>query len=243
MHEMDLKDLPRSIEDCLQYVDEDQANVQFRHVRNKSTWARADSSVGRGGLFPGHGDDETDTKDNILMFFRWIDKGLRSVLHDERAPMVLAGVEFLLPLYREANTYAHVLDAGILGNPEGKSAQQLHAEAWPLVEPHFQQQQRQDVERYNELAATHRTSHDLKQIVPAAYDGRVDALFVAVDHQRWGTFKPETHEVELHLEARPGDADLLDLAAAHTLLGGGKVYAMPYEQMPDQVLLAAIYRY
>jgi hypothetical protein len=30
---------------------------------------------------------------------------------------VLAGVEYLLPIYREANTYPHLLAEGIHGNP------------------------------------------------------------------------------------------------------------------------------
>lgn len=35
-------------------------------------------------------------------------------------PLVLAGVEYLLPIYRRANTYPYLLDGGVTGNPEGR---------------------------------------------------------------------------------------------------------------------------
>ena len=40
-----------------------------------------------------------------------------------------------------------------------------------------------------------------------------------------------------------GDEDLVNLAAAHTLLNGGEVYALKAEAMPDQAMMAASFRY
>jgi hypothetical protein len=47
----------------------------------------------------------------------------------------------------------------------------------------------------------------------------------------------------VHAEAEPGDEDLLDLAAVHTFLNGGMVYAVEPEQMPSYATLAALFRY
>jgi len=47
----------------------------------------------------------------------------------------------------------------------------------------------------------------------------------------------------LHEEAKPGDEDLLDLAAVQTLLNGGTVYAVELEKVPDGASLAAVFRY
>jgi|GEM_PF-5717218 hypothetical protein len=52
-----------------------------------------------------------------------------------------------------------------------------------------------------------------------------------------------TATVDLHSEAELGDEDLLDAAATHTLLNGGTVYAVEPEKVPDQALLAAVFRY
>ncbi|MEO6887603.1 MAG: hypothetical protein ABI456_01165 [Ktedonobacteraceae bacterium] len=64
---------------------------------------------------PGQGEDSTAApKEQLLRYFQRINRGLQSVLRGERAPLVLAGVEHLLPIYRKVNTYAHVLDQGVV---------------------------------------------------------------------------------------------------------------------------------
>ncbi|HSF31514.1 MAG TPA: hypothetical protein VLK82_13710 [Candidatus Tectomicrobia bacterium] len=77
----------------------------------------------------------------------------------------------------------------------------------------------------------------------AAYDARVDTLFVAVGMQQWGSFDADSRTVEVHQEAIAGHEDLLDAAAIHTLLGRGTVHALAPEQMPDRTPAAAILRY
>jgi len=41
----------------------------------------------------------------------------------------------------------------------------------------------------------------------------------------------------------PGDADLLDYAASHTLIDSGTVHTIEPEDCPSEGPLAAIYRY
>jgi hypothetical protein len=60
---------------------------------------------------------------------------------------------------------------------------------------------------------------------------------------RWGSFDAAEQTLEMHVEAQPGDEDLLDLAALQTLAQGGTVYEVRPEQMPDNAPMAAIYRY
>jgi hypothetical protein len=47
----------------------------------------------------------------------------------------------------------------------------------------------------------------------------------------------------LHREVKPGDEDLLDFAAVHTLLNRGTVYAVELKKVPDEAPLAAVFRY
>ncbi len=96
---------------------------------------------------------------------------------------------------------------------------------------------------YRQMAGTGLTSNDVKEIVPAAYYGRVEILFVVTGRQLWGAFDPDTNEVELNPVAEHGNGDLLDLAAAHTILNGGVVYAVEPDKMPENVPLVAVYRY
>jgi len=198
---------------------------------------------GRGAIFHGHGVSDDDAKDKILRYFRQIDKGLWQVLKDERAPLVLAGVEYLFPIYREANNYPYLMAEGVTGNPEGLSAVELHEQAWKILQPFFQKTERDAVAKYRKLAGTGKTSSEVKKIVPATHHGRVDLLFVAVGVQVWGSFDPDKDEVRLHQKPQPGDADLLDFAAIQTFLQGGSVYVVNPDQVPDEALLAAVFRY
>jgi hypothetical protein len=49
--------------------------------------------------------------------------------------------------------------------------------------------------------------------------------------------------LEEHDREKPGDEELLDLAAAQTLRHDGKVYSMKPEEIPGGHLLASVYRY
>jgi hypothetical protein len=179
----------------------------------------------------------------ILRYFQQVDTGLRAYLRNEHAPLVLAGVEYLLPIFRRANTYAYLLAEGVTGNPEGLRPEALQERAWPLVQPHFQRAQQGAADQYRQLVGTGRASQDISAIVMAAYDGRIDTLFIAIDRQQWGSFHGESRTVEAHQEAVAGDDDLLDVAAMYTLLKRGTIYAVRLDQMPERTPAAAILRY
>ena len=126
------------------------------------------------------------------------------------------------PIYREANSYSHLMDPGIAGNPEGWKAEELHAQAWKIVEPHFLKAQEDAL---------------------GAYEGQIDTLFVAAGIQHWGFYDLGTRTVHLHPDAEPGDEDLLDFAAVHTFLNRGTVYPMKPEDVPEGGAVAGIFRY
>jgi len=189
-----------------------------------------------------HG-SEADSQENIKRYFRRIDKGLHELLKDERAPLVLAGVDYLHPIYKEVNAYPHLMEDGIGGNPEHLSDKELHGLAWTVVRPHFQKAQQEAVDRYKEFASSGKTSNRVRKTIPAAYHGRIELLFVVPDIQQWGTFDPSTDEIHLHKKEKTGDEDLLESAAIQTLLNGGTVYMVEPEKMPDDESLAAVFRY
>ena len=61
--------------------------------------------------------------------------------------------------------------------------------------------------------------------------------------QRWGTFEPETGSVYIHQEAQPEDDELLDYAAAQTLLNKGVVFPMGVNEVPGRPPIAATFRW
>jgi len=201
-------------------------------------------SVGktRAAVFHGH-DMSKKVKAKLLNWFRMIDKELSKLLAGGQAPVVLAGVENLCSLYREASTYSHLVDKGISGNPEELKSEELHSQGYDLVEPVFMKAREDGAAQYRQLAGTGQTTTDVQEAVKVAYHGRLSLLFVALAVRVWGRFDPDLNSVEIHEDPEPGDEDLLDLAAIQSLLNGGTVYAVEPEQVPDHAALAAVLRY
>jgi hypothetical protein len=246
-NEMRPEKLPQSLVEALMY-DTPQRQLSIHTVGPKSSpggsgKAARGQRVAGSAIFHGHGAGELDDKANILIYYHQIDHGLQEYLRDKRAPLVLAGVRYLLPLYREANTYPLLMDGVLDGNFEVETAEELHDRALAVMEPYYEKAKKDAAEQYRMLAGTPRASHEIKEVVPAASQGRVGVLFVALGVQQWGTFNPEANEVEVHEALRPGDEDLLNVAAVRTLVNGGTVYAVAREEVPGPRAVAAVFRY
>lgn len=232
--EIDIEAIPKNLADALQY-DELQKQVRFR--------SGSSGGGGRGAMLSGSAAELDDAKDNLLRYFRQVDRGLRDLLREERAPLVLAGVEYLFPIYKEANAYPYIMDEGIPGNPSRMSADHLYRQASKIVETFFQRAEDDAIAQYRQSSGTGLASNVVEEIVPAAYHGRVGLLFVALGCQQWGLFDPDTGRVQVFHQMGPNSEDLLDLAAIQAFLNGGAVFALAREKMPDGALLAAVFRY
>lgn len=236
VREVDLGDLPTSLNDALGYEVEE-SHLQYH------TGTRTGGEKNRSPVYHGHGGGEDDAKAEILKFFNLLDDGVGSLLGDRREPMVLAGVEFLFPIYREAADYPHLADGGVPGNPDELNDEVLRDRAWPLVEPVFRRGQEEAEARFRELLGTGQASAQLEEVVTAAYDGRVESLFVALGTRRWGRFDPESRQVVLAEGNGPGTEDLVDAAAIQSVLKGGAVFAVEADQVPEGGPVAAVFRY
>ena len=238
IEEVDLESVPGSLNEALRF-DDPERRLQF-HTQSDSPVSTTD----RDALFHGHGvGADNAQKERILRFFHHLDRGLHAYLHDETMPLILAGVDYLHPIYREANSYPFLTEEGIVGNPEEKSAQELHNQAWEVVAPYFQRERQTLASQYKDLSGTDRSSDKLAHILPAAFRGQIHVLFVQKEAQIAGTYEPHTGKLIVHEERKVGDEDLLDLAAIKTLIYGGKVYAVLEENMPSESAIAAIFRY
>ena len=234
VREIDIETIPKGLAEVLQY-DVPQKKIRFHPTMSGG----GERSV----MISGHGAGMEDMKDNILKYFRQIDRALRDLLKGEQVPLVLVGVDYLFPIYREANTYPWLMEEGIAGNPKGMSTEQLHGEAWRIVEPYFQRAENDALAQYKQSSGTGLTSTDIKEIVQAACHKKIGLLFVAIGHRQWGVVDSNTGEVHLHKKMEPGNEDLLDFAATQSFLNGATVFALPPERIPDGASVAAVFRY
>ncbi len=236
--EVDLTGVPLSLKEAMRF-DDPESQLEF-HI--------ASNTPGKGGhlssaIFHGHGVGTDDAKDNLLRYFQELDKGLNQRLKNEKGPLILAGVGYLLSIYREVSDYPLILTESIEGSPDRLSADSLHGRAIPIIEPLFEKDLAEAVKKYEELVGTGQTSNDLEEIVIVAHEGRIGTLFVATDFQRWGAFDPDVRKVRLDGESEIKNQDLLDLAALKTLSSGGVVYAKKADELPGGAPVSAILRY
>jgi hypothetical protein len=234
--EVEIPGVPQSLTEALGDLSRQYSQFQA------STSAK---TVARSPIFHGHGTGEDNLKAEIVQFFNLADKALQKYL-DRDVPVVLAGVEYLLPRYKETTEHPLVLEEGLTGNADGLSAEELRDKAWEIVEPVLTADRRKAAERYGDLLGTGRTSSRYEEILPAAHDGRIDTLFVARGVRLWGSYDARQRQVRLQEDQeaqRKGGEDLLDLAAVQTFLNGGRVFAVPQQEVPDGQAMAAVLRY
>jgi hypothetical protein len=240
LKEVEVKNMPESMERAL-LEDDIQKGVQHRIATPRGGTV---NPAQHPGDFHGLGSPDRDKRQgDILEFCHIVDRAVHEKIHGETAPLVLAGVEYLFPIYQEANTYTAFVDSGITGNPEFMKAEELHDRAWAIVEPLFGKNQRSAMGVYQQLAGTGKTSSDIKEVVLASYCHRVDCLFVPVDRQVWGRFDADAMDVDVHLQEDLDDEDLLNLATVQTFINGGRVYTVGSQEMPGGVPVAAVFRY
>jgi len=232
-------ELLKSIDDLRQF-DEAQAQLQGHTMVPTGRARRTDI------MFHGQGNiaDKTTYKAEVVDYINAVCKKVERYLDGQTAPLVLAAVEYEQAFYRENNSYHHLLEEGILGNPDDSDEGQIHQAAWKIVEPHFAAGRRLSLQHFADLSNTNKTSTRLADILPAACHGRVRTLFFPTQAARaWGTFDGPTGAVAIHDTPAEGDVDLIDLAAVCVLQNKGMLYALPREQMPAQSNIAALFRY
>jgi hypothetical protein len=240
LDEVEVQNMPRNIDAAL-LQDDIQRGVQHRIGTPRGGTA---NPIQQPGDFHGQGSPDRDKHQaDILQFCHIVDRAVHEKIRGDNAPLLLMGVEYLFPIYQEANTYPYFVEEGITGNPEVMKPEELHELAWPIVAPLFEQNQQSAMALYQQLVGTGTTSSDIKEVVSATYCQRVDSMFVPMDLQIWGKFDRDTMTVDLHSEPEPDDEDMLDLAAMQTLMNGGKVYTMASQEMPNGAPVAAIFRY
>jgi hypothetical protein len=239
--EVKVENMPQSLAVATQYD-------QVERVRNLHSIASSGTGRGRRAVaFHGQGtaSDEKLVKDSLRQFLQQVEEGVTALLADQQAPLLLAGVAYLCEMYRSINQYRSLCVENIAGNPDRVSAEELHQQAWPIVAPAFQQERAEALARYTQWAGQRspRAVNHVATVVSAAYDGRVDTLFLATGDPAWGGFDPASGVVTMHEVAQLADEELLNFAVVHTLQNGGAVYAVEQHEMMDNASVAALLRY
>jgi hypothetical protein len=195
--------------------------------------------------FHGHGStSDEEKKMEITKYFKAVNEGLMKFLNGKNIPLLLAAVDYLVPIYAEVNDYKNLQKDFIAGNPEYEDPVYLHERARELLEGQYDKDRKEKLKAFEYELSNQKASFKEEEIIQAAIDKRIDTLFVNKREEMWGIYDKENYKVLI----RDGDdyqnSNLLNLAATHTIINGGKVYLAEPESMPEPVSkLNAIFRY
>ncbi|MGB6946150.1 MAG: hypothetical protein WBE37_27380 [Bryobacteraceae bacterium] len=173
-------------------------------------------------------------------FYHAVDRGVCELLRSTQAPLVLAGVDEDVAIYRSISAYPNLLEQGIHGSPGAPvSPAQILQHAYDIALFTFQKRVANEMAEAKERLAPGRFSADLDGIVRAAVEGRVSHLYLDESGRRMGTFAAKVFGGHANWH----DEELLNVAALETLLRGGAVYSLPTHCMPAGAVAAAAFRY
>lgn len=105
---------------------------EFPSCRELHAIAPAYTGKGSEGYHSQYNVAEVD-KQLLLEFFRVIDRRIHRYITDRKLPLVIAGVKYILPIYRKASTYGNLLPAELKGSFRRTSLSTLRDRAWELV--------------------------------------------------------------------------------------------------------------
>lgn len=119
------------------------------------------------------------------------------------------------------------------------SLPRLHQEAWQRIAPVLQAELDEALSAYIALADTPKAVQDVSSVAQAAYNSRIDKLFLVAPIQL--DKEPPSTPAKEHQRRRVDE--LLNRAAIYTYLNGGKVYTVRPEELSGAREAAAILRY
>lgn len=239
VREIRMENAPESMFD-MQVDDDPRTNLQIR-----TSSPQGNSQLSYNKVTQGQGNENDYEKNELTRYFRGIDDALNELYKGEEIPLVLAGVDYLIPIFREISKYPNIVDEYIKGNPEILYGEDLKKMAWEIIEPKFLKIQELAEAKYKQFAGQKNNlfSNSLNKIIPQAFNGQVETLFIANGVDQWGKFNPDTNKVVLNKGEDFDNEELIDLAATLTISRGGTVYALDPDKVPDGNNVAAVLRY
>ncbi len=181
-------------------------------------------------------------KVRMTQYARAVDQALRELLVGRETPLILAAAPPIDSIFRSVNTYPHLVDEVIPGNPEKVSDADL-AQASRAILDRLHRADLEEIHRLFEVRATEgRTTTDIVNAARAATFGAVAVLLVDIDEIVPGIVG-EDGTVVFSKEASAANHGVVDQIAGRALLTGARVLGERRADIPGGGSLAAILRY
>lgn len=233
--EIEIDDLiPESKQDRVGF-DYEEKNLQFR---------TGQASIGQ-VMYHGQEAATGKKKNEIKKYFRAINDGLSTIFSEESMPLLLAAQGPLFDIYKEVNTYPHLMDQNLTIDFSNTDIFEIHELAWERMAPVFDQKRQDHLAQFLEQQGKGTTAIGIDKILPAAINGQIDALFCENKADVFGQYQTENNVIKVTQEEDNGhNISLMNLAAIKTFLNGGATYLLEKDEMPNtNSRINALYRY
>lgn len=233
LEKVQVEDMPSGMDSVLRY-DKSGSEQLFR----------SGGSGGQGASYHGMSSGVPDEKTQLAIYLEELDERvMKSVLSTSQLPLLLAAVDYLIPIYKKVSHYKYIADASLTGNFDAVGETELYQKARDIMQPYFVSFVEKELEEFNNNIATGITSSIPADIIPACFYGQTKVLFIQANAHLWGKFNDTANQLFLHDTMEEGDYCLLNEAAVRTLANGGMVYVLDKERMPAESQMAAVMRY
>jgi hypothetical protein len=174
----------------------------------------------------------------LTHFLEAVEKAVTAHLHNDPAPLVLAGVGNEIAIYRHLSRYRQTMAQPVVGSPDGVSDTELHGKAMQVVLQSPSELLQKALADFGNHAGTDRVTTDASDAIQAARLGRVMDFLIAENAETWGIWNTETQDA-----AGSKQEELLNAAALQTLRHGGRAFVVKASDMPESAGVAAVLRF
>ncbi len=232
---VEIKEMPTSMDNALQYdIDESHLGRRPSNING----GKAGSST--------HGEnigDETE-KEFVLKYCQIVEKYISSYINASNKTLVIAGVDYIQSIYKEASSYKNISEKGISGNPDNMPMDEINKEAWKIIKPQLHVESKKAVNRYGDLSNTDRTVDSISHIVKAANAQRIETLYLSKSAEPiLGVYDKVNNTVNTDYAEPEMVQDLIGTSVRQTLLSGGNIFYLDQSEMPGNKPIAALLRY
>ncbi len=223
----------------------DKEDVIGKDVHQKSLQYRSGQGEAESGMYHGQGaGSDSERKWEYEKYFREVDQKVNDLLPKNQHELVIAGVDYLYPIYKNISNYKNIYPKPITGNFDQPNQNLLQEEARKILLEQESKELNEQKQRFDELLNVRRASYKLEEVVSASVEGKIDYLFINNEQEIWGLYKPESDSVIIAPEKNIDNVSLLNLTAINTIRGGGKVFIVDKENMPARdTHINAVFRY
>jgi hypothetical protein len=182
-------------------------------------------------------------KVRMRQYARRIDGALRDTLTGRTQPLILASAEPLASIYRSVNTYAHLAEETIEGNPEKLTDADLAQAARGVIDRINEAHLRSLMTKFGAHKAQGRGTADIAEAARAATLGAIAELVVDIDANVPGTIDPDSGAVSLAAEGSAATYGVIDEIIRRAMATGARVIATRAENLPAGAAMVALLRY